>query len=35
MIRVLPFKGSRDPLGIQQIWARLGRHVVVQFIYGK
>ena len=21
-------KGSRDPLGIQQIWARLGRHVV-------
>src|SRR5439155_24956326 len=21
-------KGSRDPLGIQQIWTRLGRHVV-------
>jgi hypothetical protein len=21
-------KGSRDPLGLQQIWARFGRHVV-------
>src|SRR5512140_701933 len=21
-------KGSRDPLGVQPIWARLGRHVV-------
>src|SRR5215211_5537294 len=21
-------KGSRDPLGIQQIWTRMGRHVV-------
>jgi hypothetical protein len=21
-------KGSRDPLGLQTIWARLGRHVV-------
>jgi len=21
-------KGSRDPLGIQRIWTRLGRHVV-------
>src|SRR6185436_14865987 len=21
-------KGSRDPLGIQQIWTRLGRHVI-------
>ena len=24
----LAVKGSRDPLGVQTIWARLGRHVV-------